>query len=93
MVNITNLKSKGIVFKVGIGFLAMAVILWLSPLYIPLTSLGVAQKVVVVSTCILFAEVFFWVGALSTGKEFIEKFKGRFNLKNWKNTSSKNKGE
>jgi len=93
MVNTTNFRSKGIIFKIGIGFLAMAVILWLSPLYIPLTRLGTPQKVAAVATCILFAEVFFWLGALATGKEFIAKFKGRFNPKNWKNAASKNRGE
>lgn len=93
MVTIQNIQNRRTILKIGIVFLGLAVILWASPLYVPFTPLGTSAKVVAITICIVLAEIFFWVGAFAVGKEYIQKFKNRINLKNWKSTSSTSESE
>lgn len=93
MVDTHNTQRKGIVFKVGIAILGLAGILWASPLYVPFSPLDTSSKVLTITLCIVAAELLFWVGAYMVGKEYIQKFKRRLSLKNWKNSTTVDKAE
>lgn len=79
-----NKPKKPFLFKVGIGLLIIYVLLWVSALIIPFTSLSTQVKAIVIPGCIVIGEILFLIGAVFVGKEVVAKYKKYLNPKNWR---------
>lgn len=86
-------QQKSILYKLGMGFLILSLLLWLIPVITPFTSLPTKVKAGAITGSIIIAEVIFWIGALLVGKEVAAKFKGYLNPKNWRKKSEEQQHE
>lgn len=79
-----NQPKSRILFKVGIILLVLWVVLWIGVLFVPFLPLSLAIKAGVATTLGVVAEIFFVLGVLCTGKEFVNRYKDLLSPKNWK---------
>jgi len=89
MFKVPKKSNGGIWFKVGVGLLIFACMLWASIIFVPFLSLPGVKKASIIGTLLIAGEVAFWVGAILTGKKFVERYKKHFNPKNWKSIKNK----
>ncbi len=71
--------------KIGITFIVLSFVLWILIPVIPFLSFGAGLKTAIVSGLFIGGEVFFWLGALLTGKDIVKKFIQKYWRKKDKN--------
>lgn len=76
--------AKSIVYKVGMVLIISSFLFWVLPLGIPFLPLTGKWKAISITSTLVIAEVFFWIGALMVGKEAAGKIRTAFSPKNWK---------
>lgn len=79
--------TKSFIYKVGMGLIISSFIFWVLPLGIPFLPLTGRWKAISITSTLVIAEVFFWIGALMVGKEAARRIRTAFNPKNWKRRS------
>ncbi|AYC30506.1 transporter suffix domain-containing protein [Paenisporosarcina cavernae] len=85
-------KSKTL-YRIGLVFIGLSVILWLFLPVIPFLELSTGMKASIAAGTLIAAEIVFWVGALFVGKEVAQKFKRYLNPSNWKKRQEVQKEE
>ncbi|BAZ80221.1 MAG: transporter suffix domain-containing protein [Sphaerospermopsis kisseleviana] len=83
--------------KLGLVLIIVSFLPWLAiALILPFLPLAVAQKALLVTALLVFAEIVFWLGALLVGKEVIQRYRRYLNfrylrilLKRWKRKNRK----
>lgn len=76
-------NTNSLMFKLGVGLIVIACLLWLSLIIIPFLPLTSLAKTGLATSVLIASEVVFWLGAIFTGKEFVQRYKKYFNPKNW----------
>ena len=77
-------NTNSVTFKLGVGLLIVSCLLWLSLVIIPFLPITSLAKTGLATSALIAGEVAFWLGAILTGKEFVQRYKKYFNPKNWK---------
>ena len=76
--------KKPLVYKIGMFLIISSFIIWVMPVGIPFLPLSSKVKVISITSCLVLAEVTFWIGAIMVGKEVAGKIRKYFNPKNWR---------
>jgi hypothetical protein len=69
--------------KFGISLIVISTILYCSILGVPFLHISIRNKTFITAFLVMGGEITFWVGGLILGREFIKKFRGYLNPKNW----------
>ncbi|ESU31968.1 hypothetical protein G3A_13765 [Bacillus sp. 17376] len=77
-------NKKPLRYKIGMFLIISSFIIWVTPLGIPFLPLSSKMKVISITSCLVLAEVAFWLGAIMVGKEVAGKIRKYFNPKNWR---------
>lgn len=75
--------KKSLLYKIGLFLIISSFILWIIPLGIPFLTLSGKMKAISITSSLVIAEIFFWIGAIMVGKEVASKIRGYFNPKSW----------
>lgn len=84
MTDKTSQDMSKVSFKIGVGLLLTAGLLWLGVVGVPFLPVETAMKVGIVGVLLVAGEVAFWLGAILTGKEFVARYKQHLDPRNWK---------
>lgn len=76
--------TKSFIYKVGMVLIISSFIFWVLPLGIPFLPLTGKWMAISITSSLVIAEVFFWIGAIMVGKEAARKIRTAFNPKDWK---------
>lgn len=76
--------KKPLRYKIGMFLIISSFIIWVLPVGIPFLPLSGKMKVISITSCLVLAEVTFWLGAIMVGKEVAGKIRKYFNPKNWR---------
>jgi hypothetical protein len=68
-------KHKNLVFKTGVVMLVASMVVWLGAFIVPFLQLPTDTKVATTTAMLIVVEVAFWIGAIMTGKDFIQQCK------------------
>lgn len=74
----SDAQKKTLRFKLGLGLLALYVVMWIVAAIVPFLPLDLATKAAVVAGDLAAAEVIGLVGIACVGKETYQAIKGRF---------------
>ncbi|MBS8266456.1 hypothetical protein DYI25_18710 [Mesobacillus boroniphilus] len=77
-------NKKPLVYKIGMALIISSFIIWVIPVGIPFLPLSGKLKVISITSCLVLAEITFWIGAIMVGKEVAGKIRKYFNPKNWR---------
>lgn len=61
--------------KLGILFILLACMSWISIIVLPFLSFSLSMKATLIAGAVVLGEVFFWIGTILLGKEVISKYK------------------
>lgn len=67
--------------SIGWVLLLSACALWIAVIAIPFLSLSLGVKAALVTTCIIVAEILFWLGAILVGKNLWQMLRDKKNMK------------
>jgi hypothetical protein len=67
--------------KLGLGLILASSLLWLALVVVPFLPLSPGQKAIGAAAVVVTAEILFWLGALLTGKEVVQKYRDRLQPK------------
>lgn len=87
--NSRHRKYSALLRKIGIFLVAASFVLYGGILIVPFTPFSGNTKIVMGSTLAVLGEVFFWIGGIILGKEFVARYKKYLNPFHW----LKKKGE
>jgi hypothetical protein len=76
--------KKPLLYKIGMCLIISSAIFWIIPFGIPFLELSGKMKVFSITSSLILAEVFFWLGAIMVGKEVAGKLRRYTNPKNWR---------
>jgi len=68
--------------KLGICLVIVSTLLWVALVLVPFLPLTASQKAFGAVAIAVTAEVLFWIGALLTGKEVVQKYRNRIHPRN-----------
>lgn len=85
--------KKPLVYKIGMFLIISSFIIWVIPVGIPFLPLSGKVKAISITSCLVLAEVTFWIGAIMVGKEVAGKIRKYFNPKNWRRKQAEKQEE
>jgi hypothetical protein len=85
--------AKSLVYKVGMVLIISSFIFWVLPMGIPFLPLTGKWKAISITSTLVIAEVFFWIGAIMVGKEAAGKIRTALNPKNWKRRTAERQND
>ncbi|WP_246943527.1 transporter suffix domain-containing protein [Bacillus pinisoli] len=80
--------KKPFIYKIGMFLIISSFIIWVFPVGIPFLPISGKMKAISITSSLIIAEVFFWVGALMVGKEVARKIRNSLNPRNWRKKST-----
>ncbi|MGA9226389.1 MAG: transporter suffix domain-containing protein [Mesobacillus sp.] len=85
--------TKSLIYKVGMVLIISSFIFWVLPMGIPFLPLTGKGKAIGITSTLVIAEVFFWIGAIMVGKEAAGKIRTALNPKNWKRRTAERQND